>query len=1231
VLEDHLRQALALRAGSLRSEIYRTLSDMGFKAREKDVRDLLGRWAEAGLVRLGSEVALLSRADLHQATLDLVHQHRELVLGHTKFASWGALRLDNRVRLQVYLDEPLTNLYGLGQFWAGRFWLPPWDEEFFFSRRPETQALLLAALRPALWAQGIWDGRFELLWDGLEPEVAQEIMLELALARGRWEVAEGLLNANLKRKGYDLPLLFCRGRAAKAYERALKLISRRKTGIAALPPLVAVFARLSAARAQDLELLADDRLSTQMDSIDRFFEGLALQLAGKPAPPLGELGEGLGYCLAWSLRHLLPTPPAFDQALLLRLEGRGLYGFAEQLRQPAHPWGAGTARQESWRNWLSLLERKARQDKTPASPGGELWWELGRGFLQAVRRQGDQSETLELTGLIRKPPEYLSDFDHKVLAAVEKRQWGRDIAVLDTTPAVRALIGHPRVLFEGEPVRLQESQQKLHILRSTNGYKIDLKPHFGEGDGYRTRLKEGGVLEVCFPSRWNEVLRPLLESGQEIPLGAEDDMALAMAPWLEKIPVEYGAGVRPLAQAVEGGELVARLIPQKSGLRFAWVWRVNGAGGPAFPLGMGQRREALHWNGKLLQVERNFELEMRALQEVLTRCPGLPEDSECAFSEQETAVELVWLLQQSGLPCEWPESPPWRVREPARRGDFRIQVESERDWFHLKGQWRIDEHLVVELGRTLQLLRHFPGRFVALDQGDYIQVSQEIRQQLEVLGEELKVSPLTAPALAELDLPLEGDDQFLQRLQAFAELGQYWPEAPSTLQLELRDYQLAGFQWLAQRARAGLGCCLADDMGLGKTVQALALMLLRRALGPCLVVCPTSVMANWRDQILRYTPTLVPLLYEGKERALDNLQVGQVVILSYRILLQDLEKLKGVEWNLALLDEAQFIKNPESKTARAAYALTAQVRVATTGTPVENRLSELWSIFRFLNPGLLGSLAGFRRRFETNLATNLNASQRRLKRLVAPYLLRRTKSEVLSELPPRTEITLLVDLSTQERSLYEELRRQAEQGLREQGSRFELLAHLTRMRQACSHPRLVLDQPGLTSSKLAVFWELFEDLRAGRHRFLVFSQFTRLLDLLQAELVERGVSFQRLDGATPAGERRMRVDAFQDGQGELFLISLKAGGTGLNLTAADYIVHLDPWWNPAAEDQASDRAHRLGQTRPVTIYRLIARESVEEKVVCLHGHKRKLACDLLGGTNQALPLDQAQLRELLKG
>jgi SNF2 family DNA or RNA helicase len=317
--------------------------------------------------------------------------------------------------------------------------------------------------------------------------------------------------------------------------------------------------------------------------------------------------------------------------------------------------------------------------------------------------------------------------------------------------------------------------------------------------------------------------------------------------------------------------------------------------------------------------------------------------------------------------------------------------------------------------------------------------------------------------------------------------------------------------------------------------------------------------------------------------------------------------------------------------------LPGRIRLATSGTPIENRLSELWSIFRFLNPGLLGSLASFRRRFEMPMSQSggrpgesASAPRQRLRRLVGPFLLRRTKSEVLRELPPRTEIPLTVELSVAERSLYEEIREEAERSLSSETKnlKFDILAQLMRLRQACCHPRLLLSSG--ESSKFEAFFTLAEDLLAGRHRVLVFSQFVQLLKLLEEEMQQRNLSYLFLDGSTPTAVRRQRVEAFQGGEGDFFLISLKAGGTGLNLTGADYVIHLDPWWNPAAEDQASDRAHRIGQTRPVTIYRLIAKDTIEEKVIQLHGVKRQLAQGVLEGSDGKAALSASDLLELLR-
>ncbi|MBT9588536.1 DEAD/DEAH box helicase [bacterium] len=1235
-LEDAVRWTSALLHRPTRGQVQDSIKHISGAFKTSEIRAMVSRLGEEGVLNLENGVSFRSSIDLHQSTLDLSRHKPELLQHQVRQGHWNA---ENHARrLKIYLDWPLGDDEFIA-YQACDYWLPIWDPDFFFSRCLQNQAKMLRSLRPGLWFQGIWDPRFELLFDQLESSLVQEFCLELALARGDLGRADKLLDAGTKRKGYDGVVNFLRGKTTLAHEKFAKLISRRKEGQPALEPLVAVFACLTALRMNDLEMLSDTRLSTHNRKLDGFFKALCRYLRkGEAAFPTWESpGAGLEWCTLWSLRDCLPSQLQPRPECTDRLRRAGLHGWLEQLETPTYSWGAGVVRKEVWRTWLEGVQKKGQAGKPEqASESGHLVWDLDSYGLTAHFQGTRASTEVPLHTLIRKPPDYLSEWDHKVIARIERQQWNQEVIILKVTEAVRALIGHPHVIHKGQPVRLLETHQKLHLQRTAGGYKVDLKPAFGKGAPYRLKLQAGGVLEVCFASRWDAVLQPLLDEGHEIPLGAEEEMRQCLGPWLDKFDIDYGKGVRPLAEVVRQGELVARLLPQKSGLRLSWVWKLPDQG-PAFALLQGPTREALHWNGRLLQVERNFAQERLALETLLSQHPALPAE-ETLYGELEEALDMLRLLQSAAVACEWPDGKVWKARDRVARHAFLGRVSSESDWFDVQGELRVDETLVLELGRTLQLLREFPGRYLRLGDDDYAEISQDLRLQLQALGdlveehrEGLRVSPLAVPSLAQLDLQLETDKQFRDCLERFASLTDYRPKLPVTLEADLRDYQREGFEWLAQRAEAQVGACLADDMGLGKTLQVLALMLHTRQHGPHLVVCPTSVVANWRDQMIRFAPGLRPRLYEGKDRGdvLRDMQLGDVIIASYRILLQDQAVLAGVEWNVALLDEAQFIKNPDSKTARASYALKARHRVATSGTPIENRLSELWSIFRYLNPSLLGSLASFRKRFETNMAVTLNASQRRLKRLVAPFLLRRTKSQVLSELPPRTEIALAVELSAQERALYEQLRRQAEEGLQKQGQRFELLAHLTRMRQACCHPRLILDQPGLTSSKLRVFLELFEDLRAGRHRCLVFSQFTRLLDLLESQLREQKVDYLRLDGSTPAVERRLRVEAFQEGQGDLFLISLKAGGTGLNLTAADYVVHLDPWWNPAVEDQASDRAHRIGQLRPVTIYRLIASDTLEEKVVRLHGHKRKLAHDLLEGRETAVGLSDQDLRQLL--
>jgi len=443
-------------------------------------------------------------------------------------------------------------------------------------------------------------------------------------------------------------------------------------------------------------------------------------------------------------------------------------------------------------------------------------------------------------------------------------------------------------------------------------------------------------------------------------------------------------------------------------------------------------------------------------------------------------------------------------------------------------------------------------------------------------------------------------------------------------------------------AHAGLGACLADDMGLGKTVEALALILLRASQGPTLVVAPTSVCANWILEVQRFAPTLNPIRLgiddQGKrQEVLDALEPFDLLVCTYTGLQLEAEALHSVHFTTIVLDEAQAIKNPSTKRSQAAMDLQGDFRMVCTGTPIENRLMELWNLSRFINPGLLGSQKHFTDRFVRPIEVHSDTIARHtLKSLITPFVLRRIKSQVLEDLPPRTELLRLVELSPEEKALHESLRQRALSRLeRGQGKapgqkHIQVLAELMKLRRCCCNPRLVVPHCGLIGSKLQVFAELVDELRDNHHKALVFSQFVDHLTLLREHLDAQDIPYQYLDGQTPPKKRQQRINDFQNGQGDLFLISLKAGGTGLNLTAADYVIHMDPWWNPAVEDQASDRAHRIGQTRPVTIYRLVTQGTIEEKIVELHHQKRDLADSLLQGTDSAHKLTANDLIALLK-
>ncbi|MEM9088168.1 MAG: DEAD/DEAH box helicase [Cyanobacteria bacterium P01_F01_bin.53] len=957
--------------------------------------------------------------------------------------------------------------------------------------------------------------------------------------------------------------------------------------------------------------------------------------------------------------HTIPLLDMVQTQAPWELSLKGLAQLTEPEPQDTTPVKAAPFRMA----WRLRFASSAFWSLTPLEQkiGARGTWTKGKPI--ALKRLVDEYEI----------PDYATEHDQSICDTIQVEYeqnnyyYRASTPIYSFTPAtLLALVGHPLVFLEDSPnvrVDIVAGEIELIVKRLEGGDRLSLSLSPPLDDSELLFLKETPtrikVIEIT--ADHHRIAAFLGDNNRlEVPANAEEQVLKAIAGVASLVTVQSDIGGGVEAEPVESDATPrVHLLPAGEGLKVSLLSYPFAIGGAYYRPGEGGETVIAVVEGKRLQTQRDLAAEKANAQQVKAACPVLTEipevNGEWILEDTSDCLDLLLQLQALGeaVVLEWPEGEKFKVSRELSLDDFRIDIRQQQDWFAASGEVQISENQVMDMQQLMALLEKSPGQFVALADGEFLALTEEFRQRLNMLGrlsqphgKGLRIHGLAALALDDMldDMEqLKVDQAWKEHIHHIKAACEIEPKVPNTLQAQLRDYQLAGYTWLARLANWGVGACLADDMGLGKTLQGLAIVLNRCDEGPTLVIAPTSVCMNWASETERFAQSLRVKDFgsesrEHRQAMLDGLGPKDLVVCSYGLVQQaeEADMLQGVKWQNIVLDEAQAIKNHATKRSQAVMALQASFKIIMTGTPIENHLGELWNLFRFINPGLLGSLESFNERFANPIERDKDeGASETLRKLIQPFILRRTKDQVLKELPSRTEITLSVELSKEEMAFYEALRREALENLAnseaQAGQRhLQVLAEIMKLRRACCHPSLVRPELELSSTKLQQFSDLLTELLENGHKALVFSQFVDHLKILRKHLEAQQIHYQYLDGSTSRKKRKQAVDAFQSGEGDVFLISLKAGGSGLNLTAADYVLHMDPWWNPAVEDQASDRAHRIGQQRPVTIYRLVAKGTIEDKIVALHKLKRDLADSLLTGSDASGKVSTEQLLSLIQ-
>ena len=947
---------------------------------------------------------------------------------------------------------------------------------------------------------------------------------------------------------------------------------------------------------------------------------------------LGQSTEGYPLPDSQALVQLLPRIEEWENALKVLLE---LGGNA-----------ALTGSQENRIAWLVDFENNWAQARHQTF--GKNGWSKGRVVAF------DRLKSSEVSGLTPQ--------DERFIHAVGF-SWGSELDLGGREGAWKHLVGHPLLFLRKSPntaVQLVEAKPTLVAKRTGAGYQLHFTHNVHTTGAKVEKESPTRYLFIEATDQMARIAGAFNGKTLNLPARAEAELREALSGLANLVPVQSAFEDENLPTVQADSRTCVHLLPIGDGFHVELYVKPFREIPPYVKPGQGEPFLIGLLDGKRTATNRNLETEKKNLKALRERIPVLknnrPQSGVWQLEDAETCLQLLLelrpLLEAEEIILEWPKGEKLRVDSVAGFDQFRMTVRDGSQWFEVDGELRVDEETVLSLQELLALSEQ-QSQFIEISPGKFLALAEEFRRRLmgingllgvQKKGGKLQLHPLAASAIE----AFTGEVKALETSQKFQESKERLEQAfaqkfrlPKKFNATLRPYQLDGFQWLHRCAAWGVGACLADDMGLGKTVQALALLTNRAAMGPALVVAPASVCRNWVAETTRFAPELTPILFSESDRetTVKKAKKGQLLIVTYDLMAREETLFTEKKWATVILDEAQAIKNRATKRSETAMGLQADFKIAMTGTPLENHLGELWNLFQFLNPGLLGSIEQFNERFALPIEKYRDDNRReQLRRLVQPFILRRRKDEVLKDLPEKTEITLTVELPPEERAFYEALRRNALEKLNETAAdgqagqqHLRILAEIMRLRRAACHPSLADASAAFTNSaKLELFSEIVDDLLENGHKALVFSQFVDHLRILEKHLKSKKIPYQYLDGSTPGKKRQAAIDAFQAGQGDIFLISLKAGGTGLNLTAADYVIHTDPWWNPAVEDQATSRAHRIGQERPVTAYRLVAGQTIEEKILELHAQKRDLADSLLAGADVSAKLSVEDLMKLLR-